>query len=61
MHTTLDPIVPAWHEAAYETKVEASGSTILHYNMYVERYGHCSFTTSELLQGFVVLLGMAQP
>ena len=56
MHTTLDPIVPSWHEGEYQSKIDASGSTILHYNIYVAQYGHCAFTTSELLQGFLILL-----
>jgi len=56
LHTTGDPIVPYWHEALYEAKVTASGSTALHTNLPIGRYGHCSFTVPEVLAAFQTLV-----
>ena len=53
MHTTLDPIVPAWHETLYGKKVLANKGSAAHYlNISVERYGHCNFTSGEVLGAF---------
>jgi pimeloyl-ACP methyl ester carboxylesterase len=58
MHTTGDEIIPAGHEDLYARKIRADGSAPLHVNIYVDRYGHCNFTATELLQGFFILLDM---
>jgi len=58
MHTTLDEIIPATHEDLYTRKIRADGSSRLHVNIYVDRYGHCNFTGAELIQGFFILLDM---
>ncbi|MFH0909401.1 MAG: prolyl oligopeptidase family serine peptidase [bacterium] len=58
MHTTLDEIIPAAHEDLYARKIRADGSSRLHVNIYVDRYGHCNFTGTELIQGFIILLNM---
>jgi len=52
MHTTGDPIVPYWHAALYADKVAQNGNDTPYMNVMVERYGHCSFTTGEMLYGF---------
>ena len=50
------PIVPYWHESLYDAKVTASGSTALHTNIPIVRYGHCSFTVPEVLAAFQALV-----
>ncbi len=56
LHTTGDPIVPYWHEPLYRWKVFKSGSSLLHSNLPVFRYGHCNFTVSQVLAGFAILV-----
>ncbi len=56
LHTTLDPIVPYWHETLYAAKVAASGSTALYTGIPINRYGHCSFTVPEVLGAFQTLV-----
>ena len=56
LHTTLDPVVPFWHEAMYGAKAAASGKLTI---IPVERYGHCNFTSEEIMGAFGFLL--AQP
>ena len=58
LHTTADPIVPYWHEPLYSVKALAS-SGLLHANLPVFRYGHCSFKAEEALValGLLVLEG----
>ncbi len=56
MHTTADPVVPYWHEPLYSLKTLLSGSFLLHTNIPILRYGHCTFETNELLGGFALLV-----
>lgn len=56
LHTTLDPVVPFWHDALYAAKVSAAGADILHDSRPVERYGHCNFETNEVLAAFDLLV-----
>jgi len=56
MHTTLDPIVPFWHQALYTNKVRAKGSTANYSSISIGRYGHCSFYAAEMLLAFNRLL-----
>ena len=56
IHTTGDPIVPYWHETLYDAKVAASGASLLHTNIPVDRYGHCSFTVPEVMGAFQTLV-----
>jgi pimeloyl-ACP methyl ester carboxylesterase len=57
MHTSGDPIVPAWHAAGYLRKAIAQ-HTLLKYVTYlpVDRYGHCNFTPAEMVLGFYVMV-----
>jgi len=52
LHTTGDPIVPAAQEAAYAAKVAAQGASALLQQQLPDRYGHCSFTGTEVLTAF---------
>jgi pimeloyl-ACP methyl ester carboxylesterase len=56
MHTTGDPIVPYWHEPIYRLKALLNGSSLLHTNIPVFRYGHCEFKAEELLAGFALMV-----
>lgn len=56
MHTSGDPIVPSWHATLYAEKVSANNKGAPYLNIPVERYGHCSFMTSEMLYGFTWLV-----
>jgi pimeloyl-ACP methyl ester carboxylesterase len=56
LHTTGDPIVPYWHEIGYEWKTQAAGSSFLHVNIPIERYGHCNFEADEALYSLFILL-----
>ncbi len=55
MHTTLDPVVPYWHEVSYRSKTIRTGSWVHHINLPVFQYGHCAFTREELLFGFALV------
>jgi pimeloyl-ACP methyl ester carboxylesterase len=51
LHTTLDDTVPVWHEVFYIGKVDTfdRGRFV---PLPVKRYGHCAFTTAEVLAAF---------
>lgn len=48
LSTTRDPVVPGFHQAAYEAAVAANGDTDLLVHRRIDRYGHCNFTPLEL-------------
>ncbi|MEI7845939.1 MAG: prolyl oligopeptidase family serine peptidase [Chloroflexota bacterium] len=52
LHTTGDPIVPYSQVTRYGQKVLANKKSAAYLNIPVQRYGHCNFTTSEVLGGF---------
>ncbi len=52
LHTTGDPVVPFEQQSLYAAKVAQAGATARLTQNAVERYGHCSFETSELLGAF---------
>ncbi len=56
MHTTLDPIVPFWHQGLYTNKVRAKGSSANYSYISIGRYGHCTFYAEEMLLAFDRLL-----
>jgi len=62
MHTTGDPIVPYWHQTLYTTKVLANNLSSPYLPIEIVRYGHCSFTLPEVLNGFgsLVVLSTGQ-
>ena len=55
MHTTLDPVIPYSQATAYQGKTAAAGRSSLHLQQSFERYGHCQFTTEEVLGGLTAL------
>jgi pimeloyl-ACP methyl ester carboxylesterase len=57
MHTLRDQQVPYWHEMLYNLKTLAAGSFLKeHFNIPINRYGHCNFTLEEALGGFTLML-----
>ena len=52
IHTTGDPIVPFFHQPVYEEKVIAAGAAGRLARRDVERFGHCTFTSTEILASF---------
>jgi pimeloyl-ACP methyl ester carboxylesterase len=48
MHTTRDPLVPVWHEDLFAQST--AGPNLL--QRRTERYGHCTFSTPELMANF---------
>lgn len=61
LHTRLDQQVPYRHEVLYLQKTMQSGAwPTLHQNFPPpDRYGHCMFTTDEVLDAFNLMLSMA--
>jgi len=55
IHTTGDPIVPFFHQPLYADKIAAAGRSELLERSDVERFGHCAFTSSEILAAFGAL------
>lgn len=55
-HTTLDPLVPYFHETLYKARVVALGRTARYDHLRVERYGHCTFNALEAQQALGILL-----
>ncbi len=60
MHTMADPIVPFWHQQLYAQKVLNSGSMSHFVKIPIPRYGHCNFTTEEVLAAFQTLVFMVE-
>ncbi|MGQ9919128.1 MAG: serine aminopeptidase domain-containing protein [Bryobacteraceae bacterium] len=56
LHTTWDPVVPAWQESAYAKKVAAAGKSHLLVRYPVPRYGHCTFNEGEVLIAFLTMV-----
>jgi hypothetical protein len=55
IHTTDDLIVPVEHEEEYADDVRSSHSRSLFRQAFVDRSGHCNFTSAELVAGVKVL------
>ena len=51
LHTIHDPLVPVEMENTYAGLVHAAGSGSLLKQAYVDRYGHCAFSASEIVAG----------
>lgn len=54
-HTTLDPVVPYFHEGLYAQKVRAAGSQWRYASVVTAAYGHCTLSTADLLGAFAEL------
>lgn len=56
LHTTGDPIVPVWHATRYAFKTLAADNLALHEQITVQAYGHCRFSTFDVLGAFTRLV-----
>ena len=55
VHTRYDPVIPFWQQQLYQAEaLFRSGLQLL--SVPSERYGHCAFTTDEVLASFAVLV-----
>jgi pimeloyl-ACP methyl ester carboxylesterase len=59
LHTSMDPVVPLFHETLYRSLVEAQGQTANLHQTTIERYGHVQFTAPEIVGGFVTMISLA--
>ncbi|WP_437485314.1 hypothetical protein WME75_00545 [Sorangium sp. So ce1014] len=57
LHTTLDEIVPYWHEPLYLLKVDTSDRGVV-VPFPVHRYGHCNLTNREILGSLELLFAL---
>ncbi|MER5529377.1 alpha/beta hydrolase [Streptomyces sp. NPDC002677] len=55
MHTTADNLVPVQQENRFAARVRAAGDGALLRQAYVERQGHCAFTTAETVAALQAL------
>jgi len=60
LHTTMDPAVPWFHEPAYADLVSQAGKQNMLVQREFDRYGHCAFTTDEMLNAFLDLVSWAE-
>lgn len=59
LHTRQDPIVPFMHALEYVQAAERADADDQLSAFAVNRYGHCNFTTSEVLGSIVLLMDRA--
>ena len=51
LHTIHDPLVPVEMENQYAASVRAAGDNSLFRQAFVDRFGHCAFSASEIVAG----------
>ncbi|GEO03594.1 hypothetical protein AAE02nite_12580 [Adhaeribacter aerolatus] len=56
MHTTGDPTIPFWHFPLYQAKITAQDANALYTGIPIARYGHCTFTETEIALAFARLV-----
>ena len=52
LHTTRDPLVPYFHEGLFADIVRRSGSSESLLQRSVGGFGHCAFSTDQMVDGF---------
>ena len=55
IHTISDPLIPVQQEAYYASQVRQAGSADLLRQAFVQRQGHCAFTSAEIIAGLQAL------
>lgn len=60
LHTTRDPLVPFFHEASFARLVARAHDSRELLQRSVDRYGHCAFSTSEMVTAFEALAQWAK-
>lgn len=56
IHTLSDPVIPYWHEPLYTTKTLFAGDLLKRVNLPVSAYGHCNFTSGDILAAFSLVV-----
>jgi len=59
LHTSLDPVVPIFHEDLYRSLVEAHGAGANLHQTRIDRYGHVAFTPEEIVGAFGQMIALA--
>ena len=57
LHTTRDPLVPFFHEAEFAQRVARAHHSEKLVQRSVNAYGHCAFTTEQMVGAFQALAG----
>jgi pimeloyl-ACP methyl ester carboxylesterase len=61
LHTVRDPLVPfPLHEPAFAALVDGAGGSPLLLQRSVDTFGHCTFTTQQMVDGFQALTGWVE-
>lgn len=60
VHTTNDPLAPNWHAQRYREKIEGKGRTLYHQHIEIDAYGHCAFSSSDVLAAVGTLTSMLE-
>lgn len=55
VHTTYDPLVPAWMPNSYSILTEMEGAHSMFVQQYVKRDGHCAINNEEVGRAFAAL------
>jgi len=56
IHTLSDPVIPYWHEPLYTVKTLFAGDLLQRINLPVAAYGHCNFTSGDILAAFALMV-----
>jgi hypothetical protein len=56
LHTLSDPVIPYWHEPLYTGKTLFAGTLLDRINLPVSAYGHCNFSSSDILAAFSLMV-----
>ena len=60
LSNSLDPVVPGFHRLAYQNLVNAAGNGDRLVQRTVNRYGHCTFTPTEIATAFLDLVAWVE-
>jgi pimeloyl-ACP methyl ester carboxylesterase len=60
LSTSLDPVLPGFHQRVYSNLVAASGASDLLVQRTIDRYGHCVFAPTEIATAFIDLVSWVQ-
>ena len=57
IHPSRGPVVPVFHEQLYADRAAATGNLV---QRTISRYGHCTFTSGEMVKAFRDLAGWVE-
>jgi len=49
-------VIPYWHEPLYTVKTLFAGDLLKRVNLPVSAYGHCNFTSGDILAAFSLMV-----